>query len=52
MTDLRINIGLYVKKKNIAQVWKAAELNKLVQGGQQYLFIPFSKDSLGKQPSL
>ncbi len=45
---LRIKIGCFVKKKNVASVWKGADLNWLVQGGQLYRSFPFSKDSLGQ----
>jgi len=44
--DLLITIGCFVEKKNIASAWKAADLNRLVQGGQPYWTFPFRKDSL------
>ncbi len=34
--DLLIKIGCFIKKKNLVSVWKAADLNSLVQGGQLY----------------
>ncbi len=34
--------------KKLASVWKAADLNLLVQGGQPHWSFPFSKASLDK----
>ncbi len=44
--DLLIKMGCFVKKENLVPVWKAADLNSLVQGGQLYRYFPFSKASL------
>jgi hypothetical protein len=44
--DLLIKMGCFVKKKNKVSILKAADLDKLWQGGQQYCSFPISEDSL------
>jgi hypothetical protein len=39
-------IDLLIKAAGFIAISKAADLNLSVQGGQLYLFFPFSKDSL------
>jgi hypothetical protein len=33
---LHIKIGFFVQKENIVSLWKPADLNYLIQGGQLY----------------
>jgi len=50
-SSLRFVIKFCKKKTNIVSVWKVADLNKLVQGGQPYWSFPFSKAFLVQKPS-
>jgi hypothetical protein len=43
--DLLIKIACFGRQKNIVSVWKAADTNELVQGGELYWSFQFSKDS-------
>ncbi len=44
--DLLIKRSYFIKKEKIVSVWKAADLNWLAQGGQQYWNFPFSRASM------